>query len=234
MSLLRMIIDSSTHAICYAKRRRRIRPSCEAKQVKLNLGCGLAVTKDWINVDGSLNALIASWPRVFHRGLHRLTGSNRYYSCAEYCTLLEDHTFVHHDLSYGIPFEDESVDFIYSSHFLEHLHKQDAHKLLVDCYRVLKPGGVIRICVPDLAYAISLYQAGDKEIMLKDYFFVEDKESYFARHKYMYDLELLSSILQKALFSKVRQWPCQQGMTPDLNLLDNRSKETLYVEAVKS
>jgi len=201
--------------------------------VKLNLGCGLAVAKGWINVDGSLNALAASWPRSVHQLLYRVSGANRYYTCEEYCALLEEHQFIHHDLAYGIPFVDESVNSVYSSHFLEHLHRQDALHLLQESFRVLKHGGVIRICVPDLAYAISLYTWGEKEKMLNDYFFVEDKESYYARHKYMYDFDLLSTIMKQVGFRNIRRCAYRQGATPDLEVLDNRLEETLYVEAVK-
>jgi predicted SAM-dependent methyltransferase len=46
-------------------------------------------------------------------------------------------------------FADESFDFIYSEHFLEHLFFDEAVALLQECDRLLKPGGVVRVCVPD-------------------------------------------------------------------------------------
>lgn len=233
MQIIRPIIDSTTRLIGYVRRGRRIRPNSARGVIKINLGCGLAITKGWINVDGSLNALVAAWPSSLHRLLYRASGANRYYTCEQYCSLLEEHEFVHHDLAYGIPFTDQSVDFVYSSHFLEHMHKQDAVHLLQESFRVLRPGGVVRVCVPDLSYAISLYAAGDKKRMLSDYFFVEDKESYYARHKYMYDFELLSEMLQSVGFSNIVQCAYRQGATPDLVVLDNRPDETLYVEASK-
>ncbi len=54
------------------------------------------------------------------------------------------------DSKNGIPSKNQSVDFIYHSHMLEHLSESDARKLIKECYRVLKPQGVIRIAVPDL------------------------------------------------------------------------------------
>lgn len=233
MRMIRLVIDSVTRVIGYVRRHRRIRPNNACGIVKINLGCGLAVAKTWINVDGSLNALVASWPRAVHRLLYRASGSNRYYTCEQYCSLLEEHEFVHHDLSYGIPFADESADFVYSSHFLEHMHGQDATYLLQEAFRVLKPRGLVRVCVPDLAHAVGLYAAGKKKDMLSNYFFVEDKESYYARHKYMYDFELLSEVLKSAGFEKIARQAYRQGKTPDLDVLDNRPEETLYVEAVK-
>jgi SAM-dependent methyltransferase len=221
--------------IGWIRRRRRISPKPYSRdgQVKINLGCGLAVAQGWINIDASLNALFAAWPRTAHKLLYRLSGANRYYSLEQYCNLLETHVFIHHELSRSVPLKDGTADFVYSSHFLEHLFKQDAERLLKDCHRVLKPGGILRVCVPDLTYAVSLYKQGKKERMLGDYFFVEDKESFLARHKYMYDFELLKILLEKTNFSKVVRCEYRQGKMPDIDKLDNRPEETLFVEAIK-
>jgi predicted SAM-dependent methyltransferase len=54
------------------------------------------------------------------------------------------------DSKNGIPSKNQSVDFIYHSHMLEHLSEDDAKNLIKECHRVLKPQGVIRIAVPDL------------------------------------------------------------------------------------
>lgn len=233
MQMTRWLIETTTKIICHLKANRKMAPRPVAGRVKVNLGCGLAVAKNWLNIDGSLNALVASWPTVFHRAIYYVTGAKRYYSCAEYCLLLRNNIFIHHDLSYGIPYQDETADFVYSSHFLEHLPKEDGQKLLKEAYRLLKAGGVIRICIPDLSYAISLYNDGAKEKMLENYFFIDDKESHFARHKYMYDFELLSAILEQAGFTNIVRCSYQKGVVPDLHILDNRPEDTLYVEGKK-
>jgi predicted SAM-dependent methyltransferase len=62
-----------------------------------------------------------------------------------------------YDLRKGIPLSDNSSDFIYSSHLLEHFSKNDGFKFLRDCFRVLKPGGNIRIVVPDLEQIVREY-----------------------------------------------------------------------------
>lgn len=54
------------------------------------------------------------------------------------------------DISKSIPFPDESFDVVYHSHLLEHLPKRDVGKFIIECGRVLKSGGVLRIAVPDL------------------------------------------------------------------------------------
>jgi SAM-dependent methyltransferase len=236
MSFIRSVIDISTAVIGRARRERQITPKPDGRDgyVKVNLGCGLAVTQGWTNVDASLNALFASWPRAIHKLLYRLSGSNRYYSLEQYCDFLGNNVFIHHDLSHSIPLKDQTADFIYSSHFLEHLFRKDAERLLTDCHRALKPGGIIRISIPDLAYAISLYARGEKKQLLEAYFFVEDKESFLARHKYMYDFELLKLLLENIGFSQVVRCVYQEGQTPDIKQLDNRPEDSLFVEAVKS
>ena len=55
-----------------------------------------------------------------------------------------------YDLTRGIPFSDSSFNAVYHSHVLEHFTKDYALNFLKECYRVLKPGGIVRIVVPDL------------------------------------------------------------------------------------
>src|SRR6266550_5078835 len=54
------------------------------------------------------------------------------------------------DLSRGIPLPDDDCDVVYHSHLLEHLRPPQALRFLQECRRVLKPGGVLRVAVPDL------------------------------------------------------------------------------------
>jgi predicted SAM-dependent methyltransferase len=55
-----------------------------------------------------------------------------------------------HDLTKPLPHPDNSVDLIFSEHFIEHITREQAVGLLKESYRVLKPGGKIRITTPDL------------------------------------------------------------------------------------
>src|SRR5688572_2806566 len=55
-----------------------------------------------------------------------------------------------HNLLQGIPFGDNKFEAVYHSHVLEHFQKKDGDKLISECYRVLKPGGICRIAIPDL------------------------------------------------------------------------------------
>jgi predicted SAM-dependent methyltransferase len=231
--MLRSFVDGMTLLSGRCKRHQRVNLAKAAQPVKVNIGCGLAVAPGWINVDGSFNALVATWPRPLHRLVYRFSGTRRYYSEAEFCRLLGDHRFIHHDLSYGLPFADGTLDFVYSSHFIEHLFRKDARFLFKEMYRALKPGGMIRISIPDLAYAISLYQSGRKEKMLSSYFFVEDDDSYYARHKYMYDFDMLTAVLKEVGFQDLQHRQFQEGAFPDLTVLDVYPEDSLFVEGKK-
>lgn len=52
------------------------------------------------------------------------------------------------DITRGLPFDDNSVDEIFASHFFEHLSGEDVIFVLEECYRVLKPNCEIEIRVP--------------------------------------------------------------------------------------
>ena len=82
------------------------------------------------------------------------------------------------DISYGdiyldatkkFPFENNSVTFIFSEHLIEHLPLNKGIKFLKECYRVLKPGGVLRLSTPDLRFYINLYLGEEKEVALDEF-----------------------------------------------------------------
>jgi SAM-dependent methyltransferase len=227
-SAARSVVEQITCLIGWLHRNKRITPKGEI--VKVNLGCGLSVAPGWLNIDGSLNAWIASKPACLHPIAYRLGGARKFYPETFYCTTLRNNTFIHHNFTYGIPLNDRSADFVYSSHFLEHLDRETGQMLLKECMRVLKPNGVIRIGVPDLEYAWEMYRRGDKEQMLHDYFFVESGAG-FSQHRYAYDYELLAATLAEAGFVDMKRVEFQRGLTPDLDILDNRGEYTLFVEA---
>lgn len=62
-----------------------------------------------------------------------------------------------HDLQQPLPLEDQSCETVYHSHVMEHLPKDSVPAFLSECFRVLVPGGVLRIAVPDLESIARLY-----------------------------------------------------------------------------
>jgi len=61
------------------------------------------------------------------------------------------------------PIEDDSYDLVYSSHALEHLSDDAVERTLEEAHRILKPGGRIRINVPDMDLVLRHYDEGNIE-----------------------------------------------------------------------
>jgi predicted SAM-dependent methyltransferase len=54
------------------------------------------------------------------------------------------------DLRKRLPWPNESAKFILLEHVLEHFGCGVGYKILEECWRILPPGGVVRICIPDV------------------------------------------------------------------------------------
>src|SRR6185436_17770630 len=107
----------------------------------------------WNNVDFNPYTRMVHYPR-FAATLNAMgiLSAKRYQRLRE-----TDPKIIAWDLRYGIPFPDGVFDCVYHSHFLEHLPKNGAPAFLKECYRVLKPGGTIRVAVPNLSYWADRY-----------------------------------------------------------------------------
>ena len=57
-------------------------------------------------------------------------------------------------------YPDDAFDFIFAEHLIEHLSWRNGQRMLAECRRVLKPGGVLRLATPDLGVLIGLYRDG--------------------------------------------------------------------------
>lgn len=95
-----------------------------------------------------------------------------------------------HDLQQPLPLEDESCDAVYHSHVMEHLPKQKAPEFLAECFRVLVPGGVVRVAVPDLEGIVRAYlkeldaaAAGDANAMDRHEWMTHELVDQLARHR---------------------------------------------------
>lgn len=233
--LIARIYDAACSSLAYLRRRQIVTPP--AGRVHVNLGSGLVTAPGWINIDVGLPALAAHWPRALQRIAYRMlpstSAAKHNLTEGEFVDALRGRTFVHHRIEYGLPFHDQSVDAIYSSHLHEHLFRSDAQQLLREAHRVLRPGAIIRMCVPDLQYALDLFNRGDKETALS-FFFYDRGPSEYTRHRYMYDFDLLAADLGSAGFTQICRRSFREGAVPDLDVLDNRPDQTLFVEAIRS
>lgn len=117
--------------------------------IRLNLGCGDRTPRGWVNVDYFIGARLGRIP-----GLQRACRALGIFALG-----WSREIFVH-DLRRRFPWADDSVDVIYSSHTLEHLSPTEGRRFVRECHRVLRPGGVIRIAVPDLRACVERYLGG--------------------------------------------------------------------------
>ena len=111
----------------------------ETDTTKLNLGCGSVRPASWINIDSSLNANVQRIP-VVGKHFAKLFNPIQY----------ESNNVVYMNLNGKWSFSDNSVDVVYASHLFEHLTLRSASVFVNEAYRCLRPGGAIRIVVPDL------------------------------------------------------------------------------------
>jgi len=109
----------------------------------LNLGCGTKTSPRTTNIDWSIHARLRRSPIGRHLAPVILNEERHQ------LFLRMDEVLVH-DLKKGIPAPDGTADAIYHSHVLEHMDRDAVPAFFAEIRRVLKPGGVQRIAVPDL------------------------------------------------------------------------------------
>lgn len=175
---------------------------------RMNWGCGAVTRPGWINSD-------------------RVSGPGVDLPC---------------DIRGRLPLEDNSLDYITSIHALPEIPYMDLEDVLWELRRVLRPGGVLRLGLPDMERAIDAYLRNDR-----DYFLIPDDVSqsrggkmivqliWYGRSRTMFTYDFTEELLQKSGFREVHR--CAFGQTqspfPEIVDLDNRPRESLFVEAVK-
>jgi SAM-dependent methyltransferase len=173
---------------------------------RLNWGCGGTAEPGWINSDQK-------------EGPGILT-----------CDILE-----------GLPLADESVDYAVSIHALPELRLDELVPALRELRRVLIPGGVLRLALPDLERGIAAYLRRDAA-----YFLVPDEDAsslggklvtqllWYGWSRSLFTPDFAEELLARAGFRDVVR--CAYGVTqsrfPEIVSLDNRERESLFVEGV--
>ena len=152
------------------------------------------------------------------------------------------------DITRGIPFSDNSFRGIYSEHCLEHIPFESIDFVLSEIYRVLKPGGTLRIVIPDGELYLKLYSKaidGDDSVSLP--YSEEEKrlEIYspimsinrifrLYGHQYIYDFDIFRKLLLKNGFRKIIKEKFNSGRHVELlKDLEWRKVESLYIETSK-
>ncbi len=127
---------------------------------------------------------------------------------------LTENCDIYWDLTKGLPFPDGTIAKIYSSHVFEHFSFRDGQHLFDECRRVLIPGGIFSICVPNARIYLEAYVKGER---LDEHIYFLSKRAYNhttmidcvnymafmdGLHKYMFDEENLLQILKQRGFQK--------------------------------
>jgi predicted SAM-dependent methyltransferase len=150
------------------------------------------------------------------------------------------------DLTTGIPLGDRTLQGIFTEHCLEHIPFSATDAVLADFRRLLKPGGTVRIVVPDgelylTRYCDLLRKLTDQALPYAD------NERYQGRytpimsvnrifhdhqHQFIYDFAAMRLLLEKNGFTDIRKETIGSGRDATL-LIDTpyRAVESLYVEA---
>lgn len=147
------------------------------------------------------------------------------------------------DFNRPFPFEPDTFDGIFCEHVLEHFTYEDGRALMIECKRILKNDGVIRIIVPD-GRKIQTWYLNEPEWLVKykqtiSGLPMEAVNSFFYQryeHQCIYDAHLLIDSLLKAGFRSAELSSFETTVTGAKNLVLDDSKyrlESLYVEAIK-
>jgi predicted SAM-dependent methyltransferase len=106
----------------------------------LHCGCGKRLRPGWLNVD-----------------MWQIEEAESTSTSDRIARFGEDHYYLRHDLSEPFPVGDQSFDWIYSEHLIEHLGLKQAVTWLEEMRRLLKPGGGLRLTTPDLKRYVDGY-----------------------------------------------------------------------------
>lgn len=173
-------------------------------------GAGYSAGEGWLNFDASPTLRVQKLP-VAGKLLARLSGNPEPFP----------DEVRYGDVVKGLPLAANSVDGLYASHVLEHLPLTDMRAALAESLRVLKPGGVLRLIVPDLKSRARAYlEAGDDPeaahaFLRSTYLGRESRaRSFWGRlrdalgnsaHLWMFDYPAMAAELQRAGFVSIRQ-----------------------------
>lgn len=168
---------------------------------------------------------------------------------------ISGHGTVKCDLRQPLPYSNQSISFIYSEHFIEHLDEVDGFNLMQECFRVLIPGGKLRFSCPDLRQFVEAYLHWDKETQpdkvnftngvnylnyatlgesrgdIKYLSLITNSQDH--GHRYHYDENEMRRKLTAVGFQDIIRCQWNQGPTPELRNLETRSSRDLIVEATK-
>jgi len=118
-------------------------------------------------------------------------------------------------------FQDNSVELIYASHVLEYFDREQAIAVLAEWRRILKPGGILRLAVPDFPALFKVYQmTGNLNDILGPLYGrmaveIGGGSQQVIYHKTVHDFNSLKGVLEQSGFADVRRYDWRQTVHND-------------------
>lgn len=212
--------------------------------LRCNIGCGQTPTAGWRNFDNSASVRLARIPV-----LPWILCQSGMLAAGQYAFIqfARSQSLEYADAVKGLPFARGTVDVIYSSHMFEHLDRDEASAFLDEAMRVLRPGGILRLVVPDIAKHIDEYsESKDADAFLASTHLARPRPKSVGErlrmlfvgtrhHQWMYDGSSLSKLLSSKGFRNVRILPPGETSISDPGSLDlrERADESVYVEGCR-
>lgn len=146
------------------------------------------------------------------------------------------------DIRWPLPFPTNYIDRIYSEHVLEHVTYKTAVHFLREAHRILAPGGVMRIAMPDLDDLIEGYSVNWRRfdwVQWPEHAFIKTRAEMINiafrwwGHKHLYNREELERALIESGFTEFRFVDIGSSEHHDLRNLESRPDSKLVAEAVK-
>jgi predicted SAM-dependent methyltransferase len=132
------------------------------------------------------------------------------------------------DLTDRLPIDSNTIELIYSEHFIEHLTLSQATALLSECHRVLRSGAILRLSTPCLRKLIDEYLAG-RTSEWEDVGWNPATPCQMVNeglrlwgHQFVYDAQELKRVLEAVGFSRVTKAAWRESTTPALRQLESR------------
>ena len=159
--------------------------------------------------------------------------------------------FLQFDATLKLPFENESFEWVFAEHFIEHLSLFEAIHWLEEVKRLLKPRGVIRISTPDIEKYVRGYLDSNEDFFKKQRDILQEinpvvpnRRAWMLNHifrcfehQWLYDFDELVYIAKRAGFldSNVTRQGFGIGSVQELSRWEQEKRrfESLYVEIVK-
>ena len=194
-----------------------------AKPVCVQYGCGLKACRGWLNYDASPTVRLQRLPLV-----GAVMPGPKF-----------DREVLFGDVRGKLPHADSSVDYLYCSHVIEHLTLEDAGKAIRESFRVLKPGGAFRMCLPDLRLIATKFVESDGEdaahaFMKSTQLGVPARERGLmgvirpiignSKHMWMWDEMSLTKALTDAGFTGIRRAGYRDSGIPEFDSVEREDR----------